>query len=119
MPVGEERLTGSRYTPPHKDSETPSMAEQSEHDHSPGQQYLEEELYKLRVKPSHSERSHNTWEVAREGQDENEPAITEHTETEMPEIPDSEHGAEAPRPVAEATINQNDRPWEHEWHPDS
>lgn len=94
------------------------MAEQSEHDHSPGQQYLEEELYKLRVKPSRSERSHNTWQVTREGEPENEAATTEHAETEMPEIPDSEHGG-TNHPVDGQVVNQNDRNWDQQWHPDS
>lgn len=64
---------------------------------SPGQQYLEEELYKLRVRPggSQSAVSHKTWELARgDGEDEdefndNQVAVTE---SGMPEIPDSNVG---------------------------
>jgi len=61
---------------------------------SPGQQYLEEELYKLRVKPGGSQSAvgtHKTWEVARDDGDgdydyEPQQAVTE---SGMPEIPDN------------------------------
>ncbi|KZS98425.1 hypothetical protein SISNIDRAFT_404223 [Sistotremastrum niveocremeum HHB9708] len=85
----------SQYTPPNQDFEDRSHAGRGEaisgRDDSPGQQYLAEELYKLRIKPTKSERSHNTWEITRE---EGELADTERvaeTESEMiPEIPDTE-----------------------------
>jgi hypothetical protein len=107
----------SQYTPPNQDSEALSMGDHPEHDHSPGQQYLEEELYKLRVKPSQSEHSHNTWQVTRGDQAENEPAITEHAETEIPEIPDTEHGA--PTHSAHGGQMQNGRNWDQQWNPES
>lgn len=63
---------------------------------SPGQQYLEEELYKLRVRPggSQSAYTHKTWEVARDDgeyddEDDDHAAITE---SGMPEIPGSQPG---------------------------
>ncbi|KAA1471680.1 hypothetical protein DENSPDRAFT_130311 [Dentipellis sp. KUC8613] len=64
---------------------------------SPGQQYLEEELYKLRVRPggSQSAVSHKTWELARDDgeYDEDDPdAQAAITESGMPEIPDSNPG---------------------------
>lgn len=69
-------------------------------DYSPGQQYLEEELYKLRVKPhtgaaSQSGATHKTWEVARDdGEefrdgDDTQAAVTE---SGLPEIPDAHTG---------------------------
>ncbi|KAF9222509.1 hypothetical protein BS17DRAFT_782960 [Gyrodon lividus] len=62
----------------------------TDRDDSPGQQFLEEELYKLRVKPggSQSAVTHKTWEVARDDQDtyEGQGAFTE---SGIPEIPDS------------------------------
>ena len=59
-------------------------------DDSPGQQFLEEELYKLRVKPggSQSGGTHKTWEVARDDQDEYEEGHGAFTESGLPEIPD-------------------------------
>ncbi|KDQ57602.1 hypothetical protein JAAARDRAFT_269020 [Jaapia argillacea MUCL 33604] len=66
-------------------------------DDSPGQQFLEEELYKLRIKRnatgSHSALSHKTWEVAREGpgadydEDDHEGNVAI-TESGLPEIPE-------------------------------
>ena len=60
---------------------------------SPGRQFLEEELYKLRVKtgPGSAVGTHKTWEVAREDGDydyegEAQAAVTE---SGMPEIPDA------------------------------
>ncbi|KAL4074059.1 hypothetical protein J3A83DRAFT_4371343 [Scleroderma citrinum] len=59
-------------------------------DDSPGQQFLEEELYKLRVKPGGSQSgvTHKTWEVARDDQDEYEEGHGAFTESGLPEIPD-------------------------------
>jgi hypothetical protein len=61
---------------------------------SPGQQYLEEELYKLRVRqPSRSAMTHRSWEIAREtpGHDGHEEHYEEDgpaDETDIPEIED-------------------------------
>lgn len=64
--------------------------------HSPGQQYLEEELYKLRVKPtgSQSVATHKTWEVARDDGGEFDEGDTQAavTESGLPEIPDAHTG---------------------------
>ncbi|KAJ7783164.1 hypothetical protein B0H16DRAFT_1447328 [Mycena metata] len=63
-------------------------------DDSPGQQYLEEELYKLRQKPhgSNSRLSHHSWEVARD----DEPDY------------DEEHGEQGPSPTGLQTIPDRD-----------
>jgi hypothetical protein len=63
-------------------------------DDSPGQQYLEEELYKLRIKPGGSQSAtHKTWELGEVPQDEQDEYDDEHhdnlTDSGMPEIPDS------------------------------
>ncbi|KZT29192.1 hypothetical protein NEOLEDRAFT_1175492 [Neolentinus lepideus HHB14362 ss-1] len=66
-------------------------------DDSPGQQYLEEELYKLRVKPTGSQSavSHKTWEVARDGgeYEEDPDGHAAITESGIPEITDENTGA--------------------------
>ncbi|KAG1816141.1 uncharacterized protein BJ212DRAFT_1481217 [Suillus subaureus] len=69
-------------------------------DDSPGQQFLEEELYKLRVKPggSQSAITHKTWEVARDDQDEFEEGHGAFTESGLPEIPDSGNYTERRQP---------------------
>lgn len=92
----EEEEDQDRGFAPTQDGETvrtpAPLSEFDGRDDSPGQQYLEEELYKLRVKPggSQSGLSHRTWEVARDddGEYEDDPhnAITE---SGLPEIPDS------------------------------
>jgi hypothetical protein len=71
------------------------------HRDSPGQQYLEEELYKLRIRPggSQSAMTHKTWELARddgEDYDEEGDAQAAITESGMPEIPDSQGGFTRP-----------------------
>jgi hypothetical protein len=63
-------------------------------DDSPGQQYLEEELYKLRARPhgSQSGKSHRTWEVARDDEEDGEYDEDEDErgpQSGLPEIPDS------------------------------
>jgi len=62
----------------------------ADRDDSPGQQFLEEELYKLRVKPggSQSAVTHKTWEVARDDQGVYEEGHGAFTESGLPEIPD-------------------------------
>lgn len=63
---------------------------------SPGQQYLEEELYKLRARPNGSQSavSHKTWELMRDDGDEyiDDPDARAVTESGIPEIPDSNPG---------------------------
>lgn len=63
---------------------------------SPGQQYLEEELYKLRVKPtgSQSVATHKTWELARDDGEEYDDGDAQAavTESGLPEIPDGNTG---------------------------
>ena len=80
-------------THPHTDAETRSLPrsvyQQSENDRddSPGKQYLEEELYKLRQKPQGSQSgvSHRSWEVARDDDYENEHVPP----SGLPTIPDT------------------------------
>lgn len=82
----------------HTDGETRTQnrsnyAMSDNRDDSPGQQFLEEELYKLRQKPqgSQSARSHRTWEVARDDEgDESEDGNRDGVAPSgLPTIPDS------------------------------
>lgn len=63
-------------------------------DNSPGQQYLEEELYKLRQKPGGSQSAtHKTWELGEathDGHDDDygDEVLGDMTESGLPEIPD-------------------------------
>lgn len=66
---------------------------------SPGKQYLEEELYKLRIKPHTGSQSvaatHKTWELARDNGEDYEDdgdAQAAVTESGIPEIPDGATG---------------------------
>ncbi|KAI0695523.1 hypothetical protein BC835DRAFT_1414795 [Cytidiella melzeri] len=77
-------------------------SEYTEREHSPGNQFLQEELYKLRVKPhtgSQSAATHKTWEVARDDggeffdEGDTQAAVTE---SGLPEIPDAHTGNYAP-----------------------
>ncbi|KAF9462337.1 hypothetical protein BDZ94DRAFT_1261635 [Collybia nuda] len=90
---------------PHTDADTHTQnrsnyAMSEIRDDSPGQQYLEEELYKLRQKPqgSQSRLSHRTWEVARDEEDdlkgEDHDDFDENgvPASGLPTIPDSNHG---------------------------
>ncbi|CCM05715.1 uncharacterized protein FIBRA_07947 [Fibroporia radiculosa] len=92
----EDDLHGHHMVP--TDGDTHGMSSMYMHDRgeSPGQQYLEEELYKLRVKPtgSQSAMTHKTWEVARDdGEDYDDgDAQVAVTESGMPEIPDGNTG---------------------------
>ncbi|KAG1752914.1 hypothetical protein EDB19DRAFT_1670525 [Suillus lakei] len=61
-------------------------------DDSPGQQFLEEELY------NQSAITHKTWEVARDDQDEFEEGQGAFTESGLPEIPDSGNYTERRQP---------------------
>ncbi|KAF8210214.1 hypothetical protein K438DRAFT_1710849 [Mycena galopus ATCC 62051] len=65
-----------------------------ERDESPGQQFLEEELYKLRQKRHGSNLSHHSWEVTRD--DEPDPDY------------DEEHGEHGPSPSGLQTIPDRD-----------
>ncbi|KAI1794171.1 hypothetical protein LXA43DRAFT_162214 [Ganoderma leucocontextum] len=68
-------------------------------ENSPGQQYLEQELYKLRLKPSttQSVTTHKTWELARgdgaeyDEEEDGDPQVAI-TESGLPEIPDGNTG---------------------------
>jgi len=69
-------------------------------DDSPGQQYLEEELYKLRQKPhgSNSRLSHHSWEVARDDEPDYDDEVGEHgpSPTGLQTIPDRDSNAADP-----------------------
>ncbi|KAI9509163.1 hypothetical protein F5148DRAFT_1189627 [Russula earlei] len=76
------------------DTQNRGLSEYTVNRDSPGQQYLEEELYKLRVRTgpgSQSGNTHKTWELARDNGDYEEdpdgPAAV--TESGMQEVPDS------------------------------
>ncbi|KAF8813971.1 hypothetical protein BYT27DRAFT_7334973 [Phlegmacium glaucopus] len=84
---------------PHTDAETRSLPQsvyqqsenENDRDNSPGKQYLEEELYKLRQKPqgSQSGRSHRSWELARDD-DHNDYEDNGHVQPSgLPTIPDT------------------------------
>jgi hypothetical protein len=126
------RRRGSRYTPPHQDSEAASRngveSRTSKHG-SHGQQYLEEEIYRLRTKPTKSEHSHQTWEIARDRTG-TVPKDDDVTDADgMPEIPDGDqtsgYGEEIARresspalKTVSGAVVRDSQGWE-EWHPDS
>ena len=97
---------------PHTNTETRSLPrgvyQQSENDRddSPGKQYLEEELYKLRQKPhgSQSGLSHKTWEVARDDDHDDYKINGDVPPSGVPTIPDT-NGDGYPNDE----INGNDR----------
>ncbi|KAI8972230.1 hypothetical protein BD414DRAFT_426162 [Trametes punicea] len=76
-------------------------------ENSPGQEYLEQELYRLRVKPtgSQSVATHKTWELARDGgddYDEGEARAATITESGLPEIPDGGYTGRTGSPLLPA-----------------
>ena len=72
----EEEGAGTEVqeTAPQSVTQTRGVSEYTAHRDSPGQQFLEEELYKLRIKPSGSQSAitHKTWELARDDGEEEE-----------------------------------------------
>ena len=83
-----------------EDGDTHRLAsEWNDRTDSPGKQYLEEELYKLRIKPHTGSQSvaatHKTWELARDNGEDYEDdgdAQAAVTESGIPEIPDGATG---------------------------
>ncbi|VDC03595.1 unnamed protein product [Peniophora sp. CBMAI 1063] len=128
----EEEEAGTEVAPetaPQSVTQTRGVSEYTAHRDSPGQQYLEEELYKLRVKPSGSQSAitHKTWELARddgedeEYDDEEDDAHVAVTESGMPEIPDSQGGYTRPTspPAPSESHREAPQPAEnHGWHSD-
>jgi hypothetical protein len=111
------------------------MSEFSEdgRDDSPGQQFLEEELYKLRQKPhgSQSALSHRTWEVAKDEDDMEEGEEEEDEEghphrapaSGLPTIPDSNgggypdhRGSSPPLPPIPQEDGRDVVPSQQQWH---
>jgi len=94
-----------------------------EQDISPGQQFLEEELYKLRVKPagSQSAHTHHTWEIARDEGEYDEDEHDRGSQSALPEIPDSNvdafnaRSSSPPLPPipkeAQGEIDENQKMW--------
>ncbi|THH15041.1 hypothetical protein EW146_g5379 [Bondarzewia mesenterica] len=86
-------LYGMAPTTEGDDTRLQGLSEYVDRNDSPGQQFLEEEIYKLRVRPggSQSAVSHKTWELARDNEDGyiDDPDARAVTESGMPEIPDS------------------------------
>ena len=82
---------------PHTDAETRSLPHsiyqhsENDRDGSPGKQYLEEELYKLRQKPhgSQSGLSHRTWEVTRDDDHDDYEENGQIPPSGLPTIPDT------------------------------
>ncbi|KAJ7462288.1 hypothetical protein B0H11DRAFT_2054921 [Mycena galericulata] len=89
-------------------------------DDSPGQQYLEEELYKLRQKPhgSNSRLSHHSWEVARDDEPDYDEEHGEHgpSPTGLQTIPDRDSNAADPVPAQDAHQEVVATP-QPQWHP--
>jgi hypothetical protein len=70
-------MTETQDHRPQTDGETRSLARsvyESEHarDDSPGQQLLEEELFRLRQRPAGSQLSHKSWEVAQHNEEDDD-----------------------------------------------
>jgi hypothetical protein len=89
-------------------------------DDSPGQQYLEEELYKLRQKPhgSNSRLSHHSWEVARDDEpDYEEEHDGEHgpSPSGLQTIPDRDSNAADPIPIQDPNQDVVATP-QPQWH---
>ncbi|KAF7361892.1 hypothetical protein MVEN_00533700 [Mycena venus] len=89
-----------------------------ERDDSPGQQFLEEELYKLRQKPhgSNSRLSHHSWEVARDDEPDYDEEHGEHgpSPSGLQTIPDRDSNAADPEPVQDAhqeVVATPQQPW--------
>jgi hypothetical protein len=119
----------------HTDGETRTHGPLSEftdtRDVSPGQQFLEEELYKLRQKPQGSQSvvSHRTWEVARDDDDDDYDDDDEHghhpAESGLPTIPDTNGGGypeRRPSPPLPPLPEESGRdvvatPQQQIWHP--
>lgn len=89
---GEEDMYTDDHLQPPPTDHTRGVSEYNDRENSPGQQYLEEELYKLRVKPttgSQSVATHKTWEVAPQDADDYEgDGQVAVTESGIPEIMD-------------------------------
>ncbi|KAJ7725840.1 hypothetical protein DFH07DRAFT_853541 [Mycena maculata] len=84
-------------------------------DDSPGQQFLEEELYKLRQKPhgSNSRLSHHSWEVARDDEPDYDEEHDEHgpSPTGLQTIPDRDSNAADPAPVHQEVVATPQPQW--------
>lgn len=91
---------------------TPIRVTTTEEKDSPGQQFLEEELYKLRIKGggSQSGQSHKTWEVGEVDRDEFEDGDRE-DDREFNEIPVYDD-APAPPPKEDSLMAQQPQPWQ-------
>ncbi|KAJ7680304.1 hypothetical protein DFH06DRAFT_972940 [Mycena polygramma] len=85
-----------------------SQQQQMGRDDSPGQQYLEEELYKLRQKPhgSNSRLSHHSWEVARDDEPDYDEEHGEHgpSPSGLQTIPDRDSNAGEPAPAEDSHL---------------
>lgn len=97
---------------PQTDGETRSLARsvyESEHarDDSPGQQLLEEELFRLRQRPAGSQLSHRTWEVAQHNEDDDDNGNI--LPSNLPSIPDDndEEGDHESRPLPDLPPEAN------------
>lgn len=114
------------HRPPTEADTRGIASEYNDRENSSGQQYLEEELYKLRVKPHTGTQSvtatHKTWELARDdGHDYDDgDAQAAVTESGLPEIPDAntlgyaERAASPPLPdIPQDTLAQIPAP--HMW----
>lgn len=110
-PRDYDDMTETQEHQPHTDGETRSLARsvyESEHgrDDSPGQQLLEEELFKLRQRPAGSQLSHKSWEVAQHNEEEDDDGNI--PPSNLPSIPDDNDEADrSSRPLPELPSDAN------------
>ncbi|KAK7057210.1 hypothetical protein R3P38DRAFT_2839970 [Favolaschia claudopus] len=110
--------TPHREHPPQAESDRMSPHHVVPRDDSPGQQYLEEELYKLRQKRGGSNLSHHSWEVARDDDPDYDDDPEGHgpSPTGLQTIPDRDSNAGEPEPAQEDTHQEVITSPHHQWH---
>ncbi|KIY63456.1 hypothetical protein CYLTODRAFT_493908 [Cylindrobasidium torrendii FP15055 ss-10] len=92
--VTESQVGPARRFPAHLQND---ISADYDRDDSPGQQYLEEELYKLRQRaPSLAGRSHQSWDVAQDGEPQYDDDDIQDGEV-VPTIPGSDTGYAQPQ----------------------
>jgi len=89
---GEMTASGHRGFPVTDRTRTPNYDLSDMRDDSPGQQFLEEELYKLRQRPPEAGSQETTWDVRRSDIEDNEEFDRETAPAVAPTIPGTEAG---------------------------
>ncbi|THV05067.1 hypothetical protein K435DRAFT_745865 [Dendrothele bispora CBS 962.96] len=96
---GDMTVSGHRGFPATDQTRTPPHYDLTDmRDDSPGQQYLEEELYKLRQRPSEPGAQETTWDVRRSDMEDDEDYDRETAPAVAPTIPGTEVGDYEPNP---------------------